>query len=130
VATQIILFPQHALSSAAPSTRPATENTPKSVPLPTRPAPFRYRGLHLVNAGDTPQLLATPESTQERAIQIVAQVEREIERRTLREREHYLQTRISFAASLPQALPVTPIDTQTTVAQRLFAALLSFARPA
>jgi len=133
VATQIISFPQHAISPAAPSVRPATESTPKSIPLPPRPAPFRYRGLHLVTSANLDAVqehFATPEDTQERANRIVAQVEQEIERRSLREREHYLQGRLNFGASLPQELPVTTTEAQTTVAQRIFAALLSFARPA
>jgi len=81
-------------------------------------------------------MVSTPESarrnSQAQADRIVAQVEQEIARQAFREAQQQFHGH-TIGPSTPAklfTLPVAEIETPASVARRLFAALLSFARPA
>ena len=138
MATSIISFPFSGIAAPANQTRPAykaihqpgpTANT-SVLPLTT----LRHRGLHLVGRA-TSSALSTPESarrsSQAQADRIVAQVEQEIARQAFREAQQQLHghTTPSSTPATVFTLPVQ-LESPASVARRLFAALLSFARPA
>jgi len=127
VAANILPFPQIGLSPSSlrhPSVQPQTSEALSSI------ANYHHHGLHLLT-GTIPSASAQ-ETSQARANRIVAQVEHEIELQATRERELYLSGSPRKAANL-RRLPssiVAEIETPASIARRLFAALLSFARPA
>jgi len=102
------------------------------------PAPastLRRNGLRLVPASSEPaasQSKSNRSNSQAQANRIVAQVEREIALQA--NRRHHAQINGHTSAPHPSAivytLPVPEAETPAGVARRLFAALLSFARPA
>ena len=127
MAANIIPFPQIALSSSSPrhaSAQPQTSEVLASIAI------SHHRGLHLLT-GAIPSAPAQ-ETSQQRANRIVAQVEHEIELQATRERElnlHGLPRTTAKLRRLPSSI-VAEIETPASIARRLFAALLSFARPA
>jgi hypothetical protein len=135
VATSIISFPFAGMNVSADPAHPAPKamrGTP-AVPL----AALRHQGLHLVphTAAPAREPFATPESarrnSQAQADRIVAQVEQEIARQAFREAQQQLHGRTTHL-STPATVFTLPvqIENPASVARRLFAALLSFARPA
>ena len=138
MATSIISFPFSGIAAPANQTHPAykaihqpgpTANT-SVLPLTT----LRHRGLHLVGRA-TSSALSTPESarrsSQAQADRIVAQVEQEIARQAFREAQQQLHGHTT-TPSTPATVFTLPVQLESpaSVARRLFAALLSFARPA
>jgi len=138
VATSIISFPFSGVGAPAYQARPVHEALQQqgsaannsSLPL----ASLRHRGLHLVGRIASSGAV-TPESarrdSQAQADRIVAQVEQEIARQAFREAQQQLhgRTAVTSTPATVFTLPV-PVETPAGVARRLFAALLSFARPA
>jgi hypothetical protein len=141
VATSIISFPFSGIGAPANQARPAYKAIPQSGPaantsvLPL--ASLRHRGLHLVGRAtfSAAAMVSTPESirrnSQAQADRIVAQVEQEIARQAFREAQQQLHGRTT-PTSTPATVITLPvqIESPASVARRLFAALLSFARPA
>jgi hypothetical protein len=127
VAANIIPFPQIGLAPSSlrhASAQPQTSEALASI------ATYQHRGLHLLT-GAIPSA-PTQETSQQRANRIVAQVEHEIELQATRERELYLHglpRTTAHLRRLPSSL-VAEIETPVSIARRLFATLLSFARPA
>jgi hypothetical protein len=137
VAVSIISFP---LSGNARSVeaRPAQKASSRLRPAASTTAlPFaslRHRGLHIINRASAsfPAASSPRRDSQAQADRIVAQVEQEIANRAFREAQQRLHghtNRPSTQATV-HTMPVTEIETPASVARRLFAALLSFARTA
>jgi hypothetical protein len=96
---------------------------------------LRYRGLRLVTTAQEPLSERAKSGrihSQAQADRIVAQVEREIALKAIRQRQAQINghaPKSSTSATL-YTLPIAEAETAASVARRLFAALLSFARPA
>ncbi len=135
MATSIISFPFSGTTASADQARlmsNAIRRPHSAAKISTAPvAALRHRGLHLVNAAASASNFAH-HSSQAQADRIVAQVEQEIARRAFREAQQQIHGR-SITPSTPArvfTLPVAGAESTTGIARRIFAALLSFARPA
>jgi len=126
VAISILSFPQPVIAHSPGSARTSRSPAASVLPAPT----LRHRGLHLVTGAPEPAAKSSRSSSQSE--RIVAQVEREIALRISRQHQEKLSgngsTKPSRAALY--TLPIAETESPASVARRLFAALLSFARPA
>ncbi len=135
MATSIISFPFSGMAAPAHKAVQRSGVAANTSALPF--ATLRHHGLHLVNraSASAAASFSTPESarrnSQAQADRIVAQVEQEIARQAFREAQQQLHGRTT-PLSTPATVFTLPVQTETpaSVARRLFAALLSFARPA
>ena len=128
MAISILSFPQPVIAHSPGSARTSRSPAASVLPAPT----LRHRGLHLVTGAPEPAAKSSRSSSQSQAERIVAQVEREIALRISRQHQEKLScngsTKPSRAALY--TLPIAETESPASVARRLFAALLSFARPA
>ena len=142
MATSIISFPFSGKAASTYQMNPVGDAVRQPHPtvdtalLPL--ATLRHRGLHVVGAAASSATAslsirgAAQSTSQAQANRIVAQVEQEIARQALREAQQRTHGR-AIASSAPApifSLPSAEIETPASVARRIFAALLSFARPA
>lgn len=125
--SSIIAFPR---PISARSAKPVLSALPSA-----STSSLRHHGLHLVTVSRRPisdQAKSRCSNSQAQADRIVAQVEREIALEAIRQRQAQINghaPRPSTSAAL-YTLPIAEAETTASLAHRLFAALLSFARPA
>ena len=125
MAMSILSFPQSVLA-----------HTSRSSAVSILPAyTLRHRGLHLISTAPEPAAIygkSGRSSSLSQAERIVAQVEREIALRASRQHQEKFNRNAPTKPSMAvlYTLPIAETESPASIARRLFAALLSFARPA